>query len=225
MTDRRPSVILADDHPLLLDGLRRLLEPKLEIVAACSDGQSLLEAAGRFRPELVIADLSMPGVDGLEATRRMAGVSDETRVMILSLHDEPSWVRAAFEAGAWAYLTKTAAPDEIELALAEVLAGRFYVSPSVTRGLLMPDLPLEPPQTPAPSAAAATAAGGETLTPREQEVVRLVGQGLPNTQIAAALGISVTTVRTHLSSVYGKLGPRSRVELALYAVHSLAGEG
>ncbi|HEX6864474.1 MAG TPA: response regulator transcription factor, partial [Thermoanaerobaculia bacterium] len=131
----------------------------------------------------------------------------EVRVLILSIHTESSYVRAAFEAGAWGYLTKSSAPEEVERAVREVLAARFYVSPTVARAIIEPASPREcPPQ-----------AEAEALTPRELEILRLVAAGLGNRQIAGRLGMAVTTVRTHLNSVYGKLHVKTRVELALYA--------
>lgn len=214
MSYHRPTVVLADDHPMMLEGLRKLLEPNLAVIATASDGLALLSIAGGLRPDLVLADVSMPGIDGIEATRRLATTCPETRVLILSFHTESSYVRAAFDAGAWGYLNKTAAADEIERAISEVLGGRFYVSPSVTRGLFLATHP--PIKAPVPE----TPAEEELLTPREQEVVHWVGQGLPNKEIASRLGISVTTVRTHLSSAYEKLGHCSRLELALYAAQT-----
>jgi DNA-binding NarL/FixJ family response regulator len=208
-------VLLADDHPMLLEGLRKLLEPDWDVVGAVADGPALLEAAALLRPDLVIADISMPGLDGIEVTRRLLKVAPEVRVLILSLHTEPSWVRSAFEAGAHAYLPKSAAPAEIELAVREVLKGRFYVSPEVTRaavvfGVKEPERLLKAWQPPSDI----------LLTPRELDIVRLVGKGLGNKEIAQELGVSVTTVRTHLNRVYDKLGPGSRVELALYAAQA-----
>ena len=218
MSEVRPRVLLADDHPMVLDGLRKLLEPDFEVVAAVRDGRELLKAAERLRPDLVITDISMPLVDGLEATRRLQVAMPGTRVLILSVHADPSWVREAFEAGACGYLTKISAREEIRTAVREVLKGLFYVSPVVTRGLV--DTAKKPaarrsemelPRTAAPPAA------HKLLTPRELDTVRLVGQGLSNKQIARHLGVSVATVRTHLNKAYDKLGSDSRVELALLA--------
>lgn len=172
------------------------------------DGRELLRSAEALAPDLVLADISMPGIDGVEVTRRLRARSPGVRVMILSIHAEASWVRAAFQAGARGYLAKTSAPDEIELAVREVLDDRVYVSPAVARALA--DGGAERPG-PAPLPA------GEPLTPREADVVRLVGLGLGNRDIAERLGVSVTTVRTHLNRVYDKLQPASRVELALLA--------
>ncbi|HEX6865225.1 MAG TPA: response regulator transcription factor [Thermoanaerobaculia bacterium] len=219
MSNVRPRVLLADDHPLMLGGLRKLLEPDFEVVASVRDGRELLEAAERLRPDLVVTDISMPLVDGLEATRRLQKTVPGARVLVLSIHDDPSWVRAAFEAGARGYLTKISAPEEIGTAVREVLKGLFYVSPVVTRGMVdvakqhaarRPAPPARPTPPPAPAVKGA-------LTPRELDTVRLVGQGLSNKAIARHLGVSVSTVRTHLNKAYDKLGSASRVELALLA--------
>jgi DNA-binding NarL/FixJ family response regulator len=133
------------------------------------------------------------------------------RVLILSMHTEPSWVQSAFEAGVHGYLPKSAAPEEIELAVREVLKGRFYVSPEVTRAAVV--FAVKEPRR----MVSMWQATNDALTPRELDIVRLVGRGLGNKEIAEELGVSVATVRTHLNRVYDKLGPGSRVELALYA--------
>ena len=194
ISDQRPRILLADDHPMILAGLRKLLELEFEVVETVTDGQALLSAAERLRPDLVITDIGMPGLDGIEATRRLQAVLPEVKVLILSIDAKPSCVRAAFEAGAWGYLPKTSAPEEIERAVREILADRFYVSPVVARAALAGARPLE---RPLPAEAA--------LTARELDIVRLVAEGLGNQQIARRLGVAMTTVRTHLSSVYEKL--------------------
>ena len=211
MSERRPRVLLADDHPMMLAGLRKLLEPELAVVGTVTDGRALAAATERLLPDLVITDLEMPGLDGIEATRRLQAALPLVRVLILSIHAEPSYVRAAFAAGAWGYLTKTSAPEEIEHAVREVLADRFYVSPAVARAALSGAARNveRPPQV-----------GDEALTRREQEILRLLAEGLGNQQIARRLGVAVTTVRTHLNSVYEKLRLESRVELALYAAQT-----
>jgi DNA-binding NarL/FixJ family response regulator len=200
---------------MMLEGLRKLLSPELEVVGAVTDGHALLEAAETQRPDLVIADISMPGIDGIEATRRLRGLVPTARVLILSIHNEPSWVRAAFDAGASGYLTKSSAPEEIETAVRAVLDGRFYLSPVVTQAVIGPARRDAAERNKAPQAVA-----GDALTPRETDIVRLVGRGLGNKEIAFELGVSVTTIRTHLNRVYEKMGPVSRVELALYAAQS-----
>jgi len=215
MSEPRNRVLLADDHPMMREGLRKLLEPDYEVVGEATDGPALLVAAERLRPDLIITDISMPGIDGIEATRRLRGIVPRARILILSIHTDPTWVRGAFDAGAHGYLSKTSAPEEIETAVREVLKGRFYVSSEVTQALVgtMRELPVERRE-------GRPEASGEVLTPRELDIVRLVGKGLGNKRIAQTLGVSVTTVRTHLSRVYDKLGPGSRLELALYAAQA-----
>lgn len=207
-TKRRPTLVLADDHPIIIEGLKKLLEPEFEVVETVLDGRALLAAARERQPDLVIADISMAGIDGIEAARELQAIAPATRVLVLSVHAEPYWVRAAFDAGAWGYLTKASAPDEIETAVREVLQGRFYISPRVARAAILP--PLD----------AAPRGATESLTPRELEIIHLLGTGLGNKEIASRLGVAVTTVRTHLSSVYDKLGSTSRVELALFAAQA-----
>jgi DNA-binding NarL/FixJ family response regulator len=193
---------------MMLEGLGKLLATHFAVVGAATDGRALLEVAARLRPDLVIADVSMPEIDGIEATRRLRATAPGIRVLILSIHAEPSWVRAAFAAGAWAYLTKSSVPDEIELAVREVLDGRYYISSKVALAAAV--------QTPCSVPLEAR----ETLTPREHEIASLVGAGLPNLEIARRLGVSVTTVRTHLRKVYSKLRLASRIELALLAAQA-----
>jgi len=206
MPCQRRRVLLADDHPVTLLGLRMLLEPELKVVGTVTGGQALLDAAERLRPDLVITDIAMSGFDGIEGTRWLQDSLPDVRVLILSLHTRPSWVRAAFEAGARGYLPKSSAPEEIELAVREVLADRFYISPAVARAAVEP---VRPPES-AP------------LSLREREILRLVAEGLGNRQIASRLRLAVPTIRTHLNSVYGKLQVKTRVELALYAAKPAA---
>jgi len=200
---------------MMLAGLRKILESDFEVVGTATDGRSLLAAAEVLQPDLVVSDISMPEMNGIEATRRLRELVPQARVLVLSIHTDPCWVQAAFAAGAYAYLPKTAAAEEIESALREVLQGRFYVSPMVAGAVLT-----SPPPSPTARRVKVEKAAGETLTARELAIVRLVGKGLANKAIARELGVSVTTVRTHLNRIYEKLTPGSRVELALYAAQS-----
>jgi DNA-binding NarL/FixJ family response regulator len=206
MPERRPRILLADDDPMILVGLGKLLEPEIEVVATVTDGGELLTAAERLRPDLVISDVEMPGLDGIEATRRLQAAFPDVKVLIVSIHTEPSSVRAAFAAGARGYLPKSSVFEEFARAVHEVLADRFYISPAVARAVV------EALSLPEPA--------GEALTPREEEILHLMTEGLSNQQIARRLGVAVTTVRTHLSSLYKKLRLESRVELALYAAQA-----
>jgi DNA-binding NarL/FixJ family response regulator len=206
MSERRSRILLADDHPVILAGLCKLLEPAFKVAGRVTDGLALLAAVERLRPDLVIADIEMPGLDGIEATRRLQASLPDVKVLILSIHGEPSFVRAALDAGAWGYLPKTAVPGEIKRAVHEVLAGCFYISPVVARAAItqvachpMGSLP-------------------EGLTLRELDILRLAGLGLGNQEIACKLGVPMTTIRSHLSEIYDKLDLARRVELALLAV-------
>ena len=218
MGEQRPRILLADDHPMMLAGLREILEPVFDVVGTATDGRALLEQAEVRRPDLVIADISMPGINGIEVTRRLRDLLPETRILILSIHTDPEWAKAAFDAGARGYLTKDSAPKEIETAVREVLKGHFYLSPAVTQafmGLAKEDT-VERRHSPR-SPGSPGPVTGDALTPRETDILRLLGRGLGNKEIAHELGVSVTTVRTHLNRIYEKVGPMSRVELALYA--------
>ncbi|HSS48345.1 MAG TPA: response regulator transcription factor [Thermoanaerobaculia bacterium] len=217
MSPARPIVLLADDHPMVLEGLAKLLSPDFEIVGAVTDGRALLEAAALWRPDLVIVDISMPGIDGIEATRRLRDLVPEARVLILSCHTEPSWVHAAFAAGACGYLIKTSAPEEVENAAREAVKGNFYISPAIAYAVL--GRPGQERETARRIEASQTVSSG-ALTSREMEIVHLLGKGLSNKEIASQSGVSVTTVRTHLAKVYRKVGSVSRIALALYAAQS-----
>jgi DNA-binding NarL/FixJ family response regulator len=199
---------------MLLEGLRGVLSPNFTIVGAVTNGRALLEAAQAQQPDLIIADISMPEIDGIEATRRLRRLVPSARVLVLSIHTDPSWVHAAFDAGARGYLTKTSAFVEIETAVREVLKGNFYISAAVTSAFLGKSR-----QETGGQGGTAHLSASETLTQREAEIVRLVGKGLGNREIAQELGLSVATVRSHLSKLYGKIGVVGRVELALYAAH------
>lgn len=205
MPERRSRVLLADDQPVTLAGLCKLLEPMFEVIGRVTDGQALLAAAELLRPDVVIADIEMPGLDGIEATRRLRAVLPNVKTLVLGISIEPSCVRAAFDAGAWGYLPKTAVPEEIGRALNEVLAGRFYISPGVVRSAIARavrhSLRL-------PSASA------ELFTPREIDVIRSVSQDPGNPETESKLDMTLTTLRSHLNKIFDKLSLGSRVELA-----------
>lgn len=206
MDGRRTRVLLADDHRLVAEGIRELLATRHEVIGIASDGHSLIATALAEVPDVVLADISMPGLDGLAATRHLRGKLPGVPVILLTMHDDAGHVKAAFEAGAAGYLVKSSAPRELFTAIEEVLAGRSYVTPA----LAAKALGFSHPRDPEPDAAA--------LSPRESEVATLVGRGLSNAEIAAALGIAEVTVRTHYHRVLDKLGLRNRVELARYAI-------
>lgn len=216
-TGVRPRVLLADDHPMMLDSLASLLAPDCEIVGRASGGLEAYDLAIRLRPDLAIFDIAMPGLDGTELTRRLLVAQPGLKVLILSLHQQASWVRSAFDAGAAGYLCKTAAAAEIQLAVQEVLAGRCWISPAVAKQAMQPRAARPPSPGEEPPRPPEAAGSDNELTAREAEILELLALSLGNKEIARHLNLSVATVRTHLSSIYRKLGVDSRVGLALYA--------
>jgi DNA-binding NarL/FixJ family response regulator len=211
---RRPRVLLADDHMLVIDGLRRILEPECEVVGAVDDGRSLLKAAERLRPDIVLLDISMPLLNGVEAARRLRKTVPAAKLIFVTMHADATYVAGAFRAGASGYVLKRCASMELVSAINEVLKGRTYITPLIRRDVLgdAPITPLWPGEV-----------SGE-LTERQREVVQLVAEGHPVKEIAAILNISRKTVAFHKSNVMRRLGIHSTAELTKYALeHGIVG--
>jgi DNA-binding NarL/FixJ family response regulator len=206
MSTKRVRVLLADDHGLVAAGVSELLESRYEVVGIVDNGQALLEAATARRPDVILTDIAMPGLDGLEATRRLRLSLPEVPVIVLTMLDGAGHVKAAFEAGAAGYLVKSSAPRELFDAIEEVLAGRRYVTSAVAGKVMGSLLSPEP------------AAPESVLTRREIEISGLVAEGLENVEIADHLCIAQVTVRTHFHNILRKLDLRNRVELARHAL-------
>lgn len=203
-------VLLADDHTLVRAGLRKLLEamPEVEVVGEASDGLALLALAAQLRPALVLMDIAMPGLNGLEATARLARQSPDIRVLILSMHQNEEYVRQALRHGAAGYLLKDAAPMELDLAIRAVLRGETYLSPAVSRGVVSDYVQrLRGEETP-----------GTQLTPRQREVLQLVAEGHSTKEIARRLDLSVKTVDTHRSQLMKLLDIHEVAGLVRYAM-------
>ncbi len=201
-------VLLADDHTLVRAGLRSLLSRAegVEIVAEAADGREAVELAAAHRPDVVLMDLQMPGLGGLEATAEIAARAPAARVIVVSMHDTEDYVLRALRAGAVGYLLKDGSPSELEQAVRTVAAGGRYLSPVVS-GHLIAGLT----RTPAPAAA-------DPLTPRQREVLRLVAEGLSTKQIARQLGISPKTVEAHRSQLMNALDIHDIAGLVRYAI-------
>ena len=193
-------VILADDHRVVREGLRLLLadEPDIDIVGEAADGRELLDLLGEVQADVVLLDVRMPKMSGLEALSEVHGIAPDTKVIILSMHDEPAYVKRAVELGASGYLVKSAGQEEVIRALEAVAAGGSYIQGEVVGPLV------EHVRTPEP--------GTSELSPREKEVLELVAAGRENKQIARQLEISEATVKTYLKSIFERLGVRSRAE-------------
>jgi DNA-binding NarL/FixJ family response regulator len=206
----KPAVLLADDHAIIIEGLTKVLEPEFEIVAAVSDGRRLVEAARTLQADAIVADISMPRLTGIEAAREIRKTNPDTKIIVLTMHPEASYARAAFEAGCSGFVLKQASASELRLALREVLAGRRYVTPALAGQ--MDEL-----TSARPSSAA------QSLTPRQMEVLRLIAEGRSSREMAAALGVSVKAVQFHKAEIKRRLGVHSTAELTRYAIqHGLA---
>ncbi len=204
------TVLLVDDQRLLRDGLRILLElePGLEVVAEAEDGQQALEAYRAHRPDVVLMDIRMPKMDGVEATRRILEHDPQARIVILTTFDDDEVVFEALRAGALGYLLKDVSGSELAAAVRTVAAGGALIEPSVARKVLaeFARLPQPPPAAPY----------GE-LTAREREILHLMAQGLNNRQIAERLYLAHGTVKNYISRIFDKLGVQDRAQAIVWA--------
>ena len=205
-------VLLADDHTLVRAGLRKLLEsvPDLEVVGEASDGLALIALVAKLQPDLVLMDIAMPGLNGLDATARVMKEWPATRVLILSMHQNEEYVRQALRYGAAGYLLKDAAPMELDLALKAVLRGDTYLSPAVSKGVLSDYI----------ERLRGDAQTGELLTPRQREVLQLIAEGQSTKEIARRLELSVKTVDTHRSQLMQQLNIHEVAGLVRYAIRA-----
>lgn len=205
-----PRVLLAEQHTLVREGLRNLLAGNVQVVADVADGRALLTAVTRVQPDLVLLDIALPGLNGLDVARQLGRLCPHTRAVFVTMHSRPAFVREAFRAGAAAYVSKTSQFGELLHAVREVLAGRRYLSSSIAPDLAQ--LLSEPGLAP----------GGLTdkLTTRQREVLQLVAEGRTAQQAAEVLHISRKTVEYHKASLMRSLGARSCAELTRYAFAS-----
>ena len=205
-------ILLADDQPLMRTGLQMILraEPDIEVVGEARSGQEAVDITRRLAPDVVLMDIRMPEVDGLEATRQLlSGPPLPTRIIILTTFEDDEYVFDAIRAGASGFLLKTTAAEHLVDAIRVVAAGDALLSPSVTRKLIEEFVRRSPART-------TTLAEG-SVTDRELEVLKLVARGLSNAEIADKLFLSEATVKTHVGRVLGKLGLRDRVQVVVFA--------
>jgi DNA-binding NarL/FixJ family response regulator len=207
------SVLIADDQALVRVGLRKILEaePDTAVVGEAADGDDAVAAARRLRPDIVLMDIRMPVLDGIEATRRIAQWQPSTRVLILTTFGLDSYVYDALRAGASGFMLKDAPPEEIAAAVHIVASGDALLAPAVTRAVI-DEFTRQRPAT-APELPTAIA----DLTPREREVLDLLVRGLSNPEICQQLVISEATTKTHVARILQKLGLRDRVQAVIYA--------
>jgi len=213
------KVLIADDHTLVRAGFRSVLdlEEDIDVIGEASDGAQAVDAAVRDRPDVVLMDIRMPGIDGLEATRRITGHPKlrETRVVVLTTFDLDDYVFGALRAGASAFLLKGAEPETLVVAVRTVAGGDSLLDPVATRCLIDAFVKADRPE---PAAGFVLPQGG--LTPREVEILRLIAVGLTNQEIAERLFISPLTCKSHVSRILTKLQARDRTQLVVMAYES-----
>lgn len=211
MNDKPLRLLLVDDHPIVRSGLRMLFqsEPDMQVVGEVDSGAEAITAVHKLHPDVVIMDVAMPGMSGIEATQRIKAVSPEIAVLALTMHEDEQYFFAMLHAGASGYIPKRAAPDDLVSAIRAVAAGNVFLHSTLAR-FLMKDI--------ADLAGTTTDAGDDGLTPREVEVLTLIAEGHTSREIADELVISAKTVDRHRENIMHKLDIHSRVELVKYAI-------
>jgi DNA-binding NarL/FixJ family response regulator len=204
----RARLLLADDHTLLLEGIRLMLEPEFELVGSVEDGQALLTAAKTLKPDVILLDISMPVLNGIDAAHQLRKILPSAKLIFLTMHADADYVTEAFRAGAAGYLLKRSAASELLTAIREVLNGNHYVSPLVTRNAL--DMLI--------TSTKAEGKFSDRLTARQREVLQLVAEGRTRKETASALGISVKTVEFHKAAVMRALNLKNAADFTLYAI-------
>jgi DNA-binding NarL/FixJ family response regulator len=209
------SVLIADDQALVRMGLRKVFEtePDMTVAGEAADGEEAVAAVRRLRPDVILMDIRMPALDGIEATRRITAAQPDARIVILTTFGLDTYVYESLRAGASGFMLKDAPPEEITAAVRVVAAGDALLAPSVTRSVIE-EFARRPPEPPAEPAAL------NELTPREREVFGLLVRGLSNPEICEELVISEATAKTHVARILQKLGLRDRVQAVIFAYES-----
>jgi len=207
-TPRRPRVLLADDHLMVAEALKSLLAPEFDLVGVVEDGRALVEAAGTLRPDVIVADVTMPQLNGIDALVQLRQRGDHVPVVFLTMHRDASFARRALDAGASGFVLKHSAPAELVTAIRAALEGKTYLTPQLA-GEVLASIKQGPQQ-----------AGGSlaSLSPRQREVLQLAAEGQSAKQIAATLGISPRTVEFHKYQTMEALGLHTNAELIHFAI-------
>ncbi|MDX1410902.1 MAG: response regulator transcription factor [Nitrospirales bacterium] len=204
----RPRILLADDHTLVLEGLSKLLEKDFELVGTVEDGRTLVNLAQELDPEVVILDISMPQLNGIDAARQIHKLLPNCKLVFLTMHTDPHYAQEAFQAGASGYLLKRSAASELTQAIQAVLKDQYYVTPAITKEVFLPFLKQSPPLS----------SNKDPLTPRQREVLQLVAEGQCTKDIATILNLSIKTVEFHKSHIMKELDLHTTAELTKYAI-------
>ena len=205
---KRPHVVLADDHPLVLAGLRSLLEAECDVVGVVSDGRSLVEAAARLKPEVIVLDISLPLLNGIDAARQIKKDQPETKILFLTMHANLVYLKEALAAGASGYLLKTSAREELLGAVQDVIRNRIHVSPGFGEEIVE-QFERHPHSF---------AGSHSVLTVRQREILQLVAEGRTAKEMAGILNVSLQTVAFHKHQIMNKLGLHTIAELTKYAI-------
>jgi DNA-binding NarL/FixJ family response regulator len=201
----KPRVLLADDHRMVTEGLKGLLTEEFELVGIVEDGRAMIEAARKLRPDVIVADISMPQLNGLDALAALKRDNPDVRVVFLTMHRDAAYARRALEAGASGFVLKHSAPAELVLALRAALQGRTFIAPDLAAEVFRTAKEKDPD----PLAA---------LTPRQREILQLLAEGKSAKVIAAALGLSARTVEFHKYTLMDALGMENSAELIRFAI-------
>lgn len=212
---QRPRVLIADDHLLLAEALKSLLDPEFELVGVVEDGRALLEAAAALRPDIIVADVGMPHLNGIEALIQLRKAGNRAPVVFLTMHRNVTYARRALAAGASGFVLKHSAASELVAAIRAALAGRTFVTPSVAEEILRSSR----------SGCAVALDPVAALTPRQREILQLLAEGLAAKQVGARLGISARTVEFHKYQMMETLGAKTSAELIRIAVNHGIGGG
>jgi DNA-binding NarL/FixJ family response regulator len=204
----KTRVLLADDHTIVAEGLRSLLEGEFEFVGTVGDGRALLDAARNLKPDVIVADISMPLLNGLDAARQLKRDGVAAKIVFLTMHSEAQLAAEAFRAGASGYVLKSSAGEELIAAIHEVAKGRAYVTPLITKDILSFLM----------GAARQGRQPAVKLTPRQREVLQLVAEGRTMKEVASILNISARTVESHKYDMMESLGVQTNAELVQYAI-------
>lgn len=204
----RPRVLIADDHPLFLGALCALVEAEYEVVGAVSDGRALMEAASRLKPDVIVVDIGLPVLNGIDAARQIKKEQPEAKILFLTMHANPAYLKEALVAGATGYLLKTSAREELLGALRDVIRNRIHVSAGFGEEIVE-QFELHP---------RSFAGSQSVLTARQREILQLVAEGRTAKEIAGILNVSAQTVAFHKHQIMEKLGLRTTAELTKYAI-------
>jgi DNA-binding NarL/FixJ family response regulator len=210
----KPRILIADDHLLVAEGIHKLLESEVDVVGIYSDGRSLVKAVADTHPDLIIIDISLPLLNGLDAARQIKQVDAKAKILMLTMHADQVYVVEAFRVGVAGYVLKQSLSNELQHAVKEVLKGNTYISPSVAQGVV--EYLNRPAQV--KEGEADGKVFDHTLSPRQREVLQLVAEGRSTKEIAAILNVSTKTVEFHRTRIMKELGLKTRPELTKYAI-------